>query len=185
MSKETEKKFLMGENIYLRAFEREDLKGEYGCWINNPEITRHMAAGVFPRNDDDLLAYYEKNANSRDSVLFAIIDKASGKHIGNARIHSIDWINRKAYKGTMIGDKKSWGKGYGLEATNLINRYAFKTLNLNKIISTTLAENVGIHKVNERAGYKREGQIREEFFRDGEYHDLIYWGLLKSDYNEK
>jgi len=185
MTKQIQKAFLMGENVYLRPLERQDLKGEYRNWVNDPEITGHMAAGTFPVNDDELVAYYESNMESSESVLFAIVEKTSGRHVGNARIYRVDWINRKAYRGIMIGDRSCWGKGYGLEVINLISKYAFKYLNLNKLVSTTLAENIGIHKVNERAGYMREGEIREEFFRDGRYHDAIYWGLLKADYNKK
>ena len=102
--------------------------------------------------------------------------------IGTARVHSIDWVARKAYRGIMIGDRSCWGKGYGLEVINLISQYAFEYLNLNRLKSPTIADNVGVNKVNERAGYTQEGIGRQEYFRDGKYHDSVYWGLLKADY---
>ena len=45
-----------------------------------------------------------------------------------------------------------------------------------------LINNAGIIKVNEDCGYSREGVLREEFYRNGKYHDVVYWGLLRSEY---
>ena len=39
-----------------------------------------------------------------------------------------------------------------------------------------------MHKVNQRPDYKQEGEGCEEFFRDGVYHNIIYWGILRSEY---
>lgn len=113
---------------------------------------------------------------------FAVVEKESGKHIGNARLHSIDWVDRKAIRGIMIGERSVWGQGYGLEVISLLSEYAFERLNFNKLKSFTLVENIGVQKVNEKAGYKIEGEARDEFFSKGKYHNVLYWGLLKSDY---
>lgn len=182
MSDNKKKIFLEGKLVYLRALERQDLEGDYRIWINDREVTRFTEAGIFPANSDDLVRYFENNTNRNDVVMFAVIDKATGKHIGNARVYGISWVHRTCERGIMIGAKEYWGKGYGLETINLVSKYVFEYLNLNKVKSGTFAENIGVHKVNERAGYKREGEARQEVFCDGEYHDVINWGLLKSDY---
>jgi len=176
------KAFLIGDRIYLRPFERTDLEGPYQDWINDPDVNHFLAAGAYPLSNDDLVAYYESNLKSDKQIFFAVVEKDTGKHIGSARIYNINWIYRKACRGIMIGDKTTWKKGYGLEVINLISAYAFNTLNLNKLISMTVEDNIGVRKVNERAGYKQEGLIRSEFYRDGKYYDLLYWGLLRSDY---
>jgi len=176
------KVFLEGELVYLRPLERQDLEGEYRIWINDHEVTRFTEAGIFPVSDEDLAAYFENNQKRSDVVMFAIIDKGTHKHIGNARVYGINWIHRTCERGIMIGDRDYWGKGYGLEVINLVSKYVFEYLNLNKVKSGTFAENIGVHKVNERAGYKREGEAKDELFCDGKYHNLIYWALLKSEY---
>ncbi len=178
------KKFISGENVYLRPFERQDLEGPYREWINDPEVVHFLASGTWPQTDDALNAYYESNIANDRQVLFAIVEKSSDRHIGNARIYSIDWVNRKAHRGIMIGNKDCWSKGYGSEVINLLSVYAFETLNLRKLSSTTVGDNIGIIKVNEYCGYEKEGRLREEFFRDGIYNDVVYWGLLKNKYLE-
>lgn len=176
------KGYLIAQNVYLRPFERSDVNGPYRDWINDPEVIQFLASGTFPLTDDALLSYYESNISSNKQVLFAIIEKETDKHIGNARIYNVDWVNRKAHRGIMIGDKSCWSRGYGSEVINLISYYGFETLNLRKLSSTTVGDNVGIIKVNEKCGYRQEGRLREEFYRLGRYYDVVYWGFLKSEY---
>lgn len=177
-----EKAFIIGEKVYLRPLERKDLEGDYRNWINDPEVTRHIDSGAFPVNDDQLLDYFERNTKDRSTVFFAIVDKENEKHIGNAKLYLIDWVNRKSHRGIMIGDTSYWGKGVGLEVINLISKYAFETLNLNRVAAGSYPGNIGIIKVNERAGYKIEGTIRQAVYRDGSYQDVISWSILKEDY---
>ncbi|MEM1141516.1 MAG: GNAT family protein [Pseudomonadota bacterium] len=182
MTAELEKCFIEGERLYFRGFERRDLEGDYRVWINDPEVTRYISVGSFPQTDDGLNRYFEGQDTSSSSVLFAIIEKSSGKHIGNSQIYDIDWLHRTALRGVVLGDKSCWGKGYALEVIQLLHRYAFETLNLNKLTSSTCSDNEAIQRLNLKAGYTREGVGREEFYRGGRYHDRIYWGLLRSEY---
>ena len=176
------KPFLVGEDVYLRPLERADLKGNYRNWINNSKVTAFTSAGTFPITDDEMEWYYESNLKGA-AVLFAVVETSTGKHVGNARIYEIDWIARKASRGIMLSSQV-WGKGYGLQVINLLSDYAFNTLGLNKLKSCTVTENEGIKKVNERAGYKQEGIVRQEFYRGGRFYDMYVWGLTKGDYDE-
>ena len=46
----------------------------------------------------------------------------------------------------MIGDKSSWGKGYASEVINVISRYAFRSLNVNKLTAGAISPNIGVIK---------------------------------------
>ncbi|MEM6581673.1 MAG: GNAT family protein [Pseudomonadota bacterium] len=177
------KLFLEGERIYFRGFEREDVQGEYRNWINDGEVTQYIKVGTYPQTDAALIDYCEKELGSSNSVLFAIIEKESGNHIGNSHIYDIDWVTRTALRAVVLGDKSCWGKGYALEVIQLLNRYGFEYLNLNKLISSTCSDNEAIQRLNTKAGYVKEGVGRQEFFRNGRYYDRIYWGMLRSEYD--
>jgi len=176
------KAFVISERLYFRPLEKEDLDGPYGDWVNDTDVNHYLETGYFPVNQHDLGKYYQENIESQKNILFAICLKDSDRHIGNLRLSIFSWITRKCCRGIMLGDKRVWAKGYALEVINLLSKYVFETLNLNKIYSVTVADNAGIIKVNERAGYKQEGRLRQEFYRDGHYYDMIYWGLLKEDW---
>jgi RimJ/RimL family protein N-acetyltransferase len=182
MSQKMEKVFLEGKRVYLRPLEREDLAGDYRNWINDHNVTRYIEAGTFPLTDDELESFFEFNLKSPNNILFAIVEKKTGRHIGNAQIKNINWVHRTASRGILIGEKSCWGKGYGLEVANLLAEYAFERLNLNKLKSSTCAANAAVQKLNERAGYTLEGEAREEFFCDGKYYNRANWGLLRSEH---
>jgi len=178
------KAFLESERLILRPFEAEDLTGPYRGWLNDHEVISHLASGTWPQSDDALRAYYERNLADSSNVMFMIVEKETEKDIGTARVYAINWVHRNARRGIMIGQKDCWGKGYGLEVINLISRYAFESLNLHKLTSETVGDNIAVHRVNEKAGYQREGVKRENFFRNGEWHDVICFGLLQSEWRD-
>ncbi|HAA82323.1 MAG TPA: N-acetyltransferase, partial [Thermotoga naphthophila] len=39
-------------------------------------------------------------------------------------------------------------------------------------------------RVYEKIGFKVEGILRQELFREGRYHDVIVMGLLKSEWKD-
>ncbi|HEU4496474.1 MAG TPA: GNAT family protein, partial [Flavobacterium sp.] len=59
-------------------------------------------------------------------------------------------------------------------------------LQMNKIIICTSKANFGSQKIAAKLGFAQEGILREEF-KNGEeiLEDIIYFGLLKSDYHHE
>jgi [ribosomal protein S5]-alanine N-acetyltransferase len=174
--------FLAGSQVYLRALERADLNETYLAWLNDPEVTRYLETGVFPSTLEDLEKFYETVTGSRSQVILAIVDKKSDRHIGNVKLGPIDWIHRRAVFGILIGEKKFWGRGIGEEVTRLMVEYAFQRLNLNRVTLGVTAEHQPAVRCYEKVGFRVEGRIREDLFKDGEYKDRLWMGLLRSEY---
>lgn len=174
--------FLRGSKIYLRPLERADLNETYLGWLNDAEVTRYMEAGAFPATYQDLEKFYQGVTGSTTDVIFAIADRKSHRHIGNAKLGPIHWIHRRAMFGIMIGDKGFWGRGIGEEVTRLMVEYAFRRLNLNRVTLGVFAEHESAVGCYEKVGFRVEGRIREDLFRDGEYKDRLWMGLLRSEY---
>ena len=171
--------FLIGEKVYLRALEASDINENYLSWINDAEVTKYMTTGRFPSNMEKLVEYYQHRTASSNHVIFAIIDKESDRHIGNITLNNINWVNRTADSGIMIGEKDFWGKGYGTEAIRLVSDYAFKRLNLHKVTAGIVAIHQASIKAFEKAGFEIEGQAKSQFFLDGQYYDSLYLGITK------
>lgn len=175
--------FIIGKKIYLRPLYLEDLKKGYLDWINNPEVNRYLMGGIFPTTQDKLKEYYEKVMGSDKDVIFAIIVKKTDKYIGNIKIGDIDWVNRNAHCGRLIGEKRYWGKGYGTEALKLVIDYAFNILNLNRICNRMVADNIGAVKSCEKVGMQREGVFSQVRYLNGEYKDAIQFAITKDRYD--
>lgn len=176
------KPFLVGEGVYLRPLEIEDVTDEYLQWMNNVELAKFIPAMTFPGTRKAIESYVAKESCNPASVFLAIIEKNTGKHVGNIKLGSISWVDRNAEFGRMLGDESARYKGYGSEAAHLILRYAFDVLNLHKVFATCLASNSAAISSNKKNGMIVEGTIKEKRFVEGKYEDVIYMGINRRDY---
>ncbi|MBL7124613.1 MAG: GNAT family N-acetyltransferase [Dehalococcoidales bacterium] len=172
----------IGEKIYFSPLNKEDFVTNMLRWVNDPEVTHYMFTGTLPATLEQLEEEYKQITKSKNEVVFAIIDKEANKYIGNIGLYQINWTSRTAEMRRFIGEKKVWKKGYGTEAAKLIVAYGFERLNLNRIWAGNNVENIGSWKSNEKAGFKREGILRQEIYRNGKYYDAVRHGILREEY---
>ena len=174
--------FAEGLLVLLRPLERADLNQRYLSWLNDPEVTRYTEAGMFPSTVEDLENYYRGVTGSKSDVILAVVDKESGRHIGNVKLGPIHWVHRSATFGILIGEKECWGKGVGLEATRLMVEYGLQRLNLHRVDLGVFAEHEAAVRCYKKAGFRVEGRMREDLFQDGQYKDRLWMGLLRAEY---
>lgn len=173
--------FLVGEKIYLRPLDLDDVNQDYLNWINDEEVIGNLAT-VFPSTKEDLEGFVNSVLKNRNYVFFAIVEKKTNKHIGNVKLGPIEWISRTSNYGLMLGDKSSWGKGYAQEAFALLLKFAFGSLNLHKIWDMAVITNIASIKANEKVGFKVEAELEKHVYKNGKYHNVAVLGLLKENY---
>jgi [ribosomal protein S5]-alanine N-acetyltransferase len=175
--------FLQGESIYLRPLEQGDLTMEYVAWLNDTEVCEFNSHAVFPYTKEKMESYYQHlQQTSSSNIVLAIIDKSNHNHIGNISLQSINWINRNAEYAILLGEKSYWGKGVASEASILICEYGFSRLNLHRIYCGTSSKNIGMQKLAAKMNMKQEGIRKEAIFKNGEYLDIVEYGVLKNDF---
>jgi RimJ/RimL family protein N-acetyltransferase len=176
--------FLHGNRIYLRPVKESDINNTYLSWLNDSEVTRFLDTGVFPVTFEELKAFYHSVASARNVVMFAIIEKKTKRHIGNIKLGGINWVHRFADLGILIGDKRSWGKGFGQEACRLVLEYAFDRLNLHKVILGVYANHASAIKAYTKIGFNIEGRLKDLlFYKDG-YVDKLYMGVTEKVFSK-
>jgi len=172
--------FIQGEGIYLRAPTEADLTGNWHRWFNDAEVTHFQDKGYSANTLEKQRSYFESIKDSDSDVVLAIVDANSHQHIGSVGLHQIDWIHRSAFLGIVIGEKDAWGKGFGRQAWRLITRHGFETLNLNKIVATTLDGNERSLACALASGFEIEGTQKEQKYKRGKFHDLILVGITRA-----
>lgn len=173
--------FLKGKQVILRGASVTDASDEYLSWINDAETTRGLVSGLFPSTMEELKTYLEESTRNKDSIMFAICDVNSGRHIGNIKLDQFDWVSRTCELGILIGDANSRGKGIGKEVCRLVLEYAFDQLNIRKVFLAVFANNPGAKKLYENLGFQEEGCLRKHVWREGQYMDLHQMGIFKDE----
>ena len=176
--------YLIGRRIYFRPLKPEDLKNGYLDWVNDPEMHQLLDSAKRPISEYNLKKYYQQIMESENDVMFAVIEKKTDKHIGNVKLGKIDWIHRHANYGRMIGDKRARGKGYGTEILQMLMEYAFNTLNLNRLYTPVLENNIASIKSNEKAGMVKEGVSKQARLIDGTYVDVVNFAMTHDRYRK-
>ncbi len=171
-----------GRRIYLRPIELDD-EPLLRRWINDPDNSKTLDR-FLPVNELREREFIEGLYKSPDDIALAIVLRAGDRLIGVAGLHQIQPASRSAVFGIVIGDRGFQPRGYGTEATRLVVRYGFRELNLNRIGLTVYADHQPAVRAYRRAGFVREGCLRQAFFRNGAYHDAECYGLLRGEWED-
>ena len=176
-----ENPFLVGKKLYLRKLEESDVTAEYVAWLNDSAVTRWLETGKYPSTLQSVRQFVSRFASGTTDLLFAIMDRKTGLHIGNVTLNHIHPIHRTADTGLLIGRKEFWGKGYASEAWSLLLEYAFDRLGIRKITAGAADGNKASIAVLSRLGFQLEGKARKQFFVDGGYQDHVRMGLFREE----
>lgn len=156
---------IQGERIYLRQLIESDASQEYCNWLNDPEVNKFLETRQ--STIEELKEYIKKQLSDPNSIFFGIFDKEKDLHIGNLKLEPIDREKKSAVVGILIGNKYFWGKGLGTEAINLVVKYAFEELGLEKIELGVIANNLWAIRSYEKAGFKID-EVQKNAIRHGE-----------------
>jgi RimJ/RimL family protein N-acetyltransferase len=168
--------------VQLRAFEKEDLDAVVR-WVNTEAVTQYLSDSlIYPISRADEMKWLESIAvtNHREKV-FAIVT-TENELIGSVGLHNINWVERKAELGIMIGEPRYWGKGYGSDAVRRILRIAFEKMNINRVYLRVFENNPRAIRVYEKCGFQKEGLLRQDHYSGHSYSNTFLMGLLKEEY---
>ena len=176
-------KMIYGERIRLRHIEREDLPA-FAQWINDPAV-REGIGPYLPMSMPNQEKWFEDMLKRPADEQWFALDVRVGESwqmIGNCGFFNADRRLRSKEVGIMIGNKETWGQGYGTETMVLLNKLGFDTLNLNRIFLRVNENNLGAVRCYEKAGYMHELRQRQAAISDGQYIDLLHMGILHNEW---
>ena len=172
---------IVGERIALGPL-RRDLLPLYRRWINDFDTIRTIGFPPGPITAEKEQDWYESQSRAEDEVPFTIYERETMHPIGNAGLHGVDYRNRRAAFGILIGEADRRNKGYGTEATRLMLDYAFTALGLHNVMLTVFAFNPAGIRAYEKAGFEEFGRRRECRAMGGKLYDEVYMDCVASGF---
>ncbi|MEP4770903.1 MAG: GNAT family protein, partial [Roseibium sp.] len=110
-----------------------------------------------------------------------IVESSAGEAVGLAGLESISNINRDAVVAVFV-NKAMRRSGVGLRASALVLDLAFRQLGLNRITSYYREDNHHSRDLVAKIGFQIEGTMRQAWFAEGEFQDMVVVGILKSEW---
>jgi RimJ/RimL family protein N-acetyltransferase len=172
---------IKGKYITLRAIEEEDLPLLHK-WANDPSTQDAIGELHFPSSMDFHLSWFHDQKSDVLNHRFAV-EVPEGGIIGISSIVNIDWRNRHAWHGLVLGESSHRGKGYGVDIIMATMRFAFEEMGLARLDGAMIEYNQpSLSLYCGKLGWKEEGRKRNFFFRKGKFWDQILVGVTKEDY---
>jgi RimJ/RimL family protein N-acetyltransferase len=180
---------IMGKRVRFRGVERSDIP-TFIRWLNDPEVQQGILihSPISQAWEEDWFERMVKRPTDQQVMAIeALVPGSPGRegqwmHIGSTAFDDIDWRNRQAEFGIIIGEKSCWNQGYGTEAVRLLVQHGFNTLNLNRIYLHVFETNPRAIRAYEKAGFKHEGKKRQAEFRNGRYVDVLMMSILRDEF---
>lgn len=178
----TESPFLRGESVALYPVEK-GVHTEFLQRLWNDEGVRSVDIGI------DSRPFTKKHAENMFSNLIAsdtisLVITVDETPIGLVDLRDIDEAEGTAVVGADVLSEEQ-GKGYGSDAVTALLSYAFKNIDIHKVIAKTVEPNESAMRTLESLGFEREGNHRKEAFVGGERRDLVYYGLLREEWTDE
>jgi diamine N-acetyltransferase len=172
--------FLSGQRVDLRPLEKDDLS-LLRLWANDPEI-RGLTGEVTPTTQTGLEECLQKMPGDTSRVWFGIVVKDDNRLIGECGLLRMFPAWRATDLSLILGDKTTWGKGYGSEAIHLLLDYAFGYLNFHRVSIGVVGSNDRALRFYEKVGFKREGVQRDGYYYNHAYQDFVMMSLLENEF---
>lgn len=168
-------KKIIGKRIYLKSLEISDYKILFNL-RKKKNFTKYL--NKISRNPLDQKVFI-KNEINKKNFLFGIYNYKK-KFLGTISLYNISKKKESEWgRWICIGNQKQ-----SLESIVLILNFGYEHLNLVKIFSRTLSENLKVINIHNRLGFKMKGENFNDFFIKKKYHNSIVHVSEKKNYKK-
>lgn len=171
---------IVGKKVVLRAIEKEDLH-LLQKWANDPDIQYMLGGWHFPTNQNDQEKWFHSLSCSSLNQRFMVVNNEHTS-IGMANLININFKDGNAELGLLI-DKQYQKMGYGEDIVFCLMNYGFNELRLNRIETSIIEINQpSLNLFINKCGWKKEGILRNWYFRKGQYIHKNILGILRDEF---
>jgi RimJ/RimL family protein N-acetyltransferase len=179
-----------GEQIRFGPIDYEKDPEIESKWTHDAEFmrlydivpARPMSAAMVKKQYEKLEKQVEEEKNQ---FYFAIRAREDDRLIGKVLIQWIEWTNGNGAIRLGIGAAEDRRKGYGMQALQMLLRFAFAELNLYRVTANAPEYNEAAIAMLKKAGFTEEIRRRKALERDGQRWDMLGFGLLNDEWRNQ
>lgn len=148
-------------------------------WVNEPGVVGNLAAfSGEPLTRAHELAWVQRTLQSATERVWSVFAVDDGRYLGQVGVHQIHGRSRVGRLAVVIAARREMGRGYGSAAIAEALDRAFVELSLHKVWLMVFRHNERSRAIYRRIGFVEEGVLREEYFHDGQWHDMVRMSVL-------
>ena len=162
---------LTTERLTLEPLGPEHFDGSWAA-LQDAETTR-LTGTHATFTEDQIRGWLASRSEEHDRADWAIIHEVDGEYLGEVVLMDLDPHNESMGFRIALSSVSVFGKGYGSEATKAVVDYGTDEVGLHRITLEVVDFNTRAQRVYAKAGFHQEGLLREAWYWDGEWSDVI------------
>jgi len=175
----------VNEETQLRLLEERHVEDYFALIERNQEYLHEwIAVEAYEGSVETLRAYVKQR-------LLQFVE-GSGYHLGiwyqGALVGLLDYRLNGRNRSVELGywlDAAMQGKGIVTQTCRTMVRHAFEEHRVHKVVISSATDNPRSRAVAERLGFVQEGILRQVGRLHDRYVDMVFYGLLKEEWNER
>jgi ribosomal-protein-alanine N-acetyltransferase len=173
---------LRTERLVLRQTTESDGEGLFGIFADD-QVTEYYAWETFTSVEQGhaLAARGAEMFRRREAIRWGLLLPGSPVIIGTCGFTRWNTDDRFAILGYDLA-RPYWHRGLMSEAVAAVLRLGFERMGLHRVEATVMAGNTASATLLDRAGFQREGVMRERVLKRGVFRDLWMFGITEAEW---
>jgi RimJ/RimL family protein N-acetyltransferase len=163
--------YYQDENIKIRDICSEDVTSLFCCRIDKelnlydprpiPNTSKELAAECIDFCNRFDIEIMNENIEDRKYKYF-IVTNNDGDFIGFVNFFSMDKVKKQGEMGVIIADKRYWKKGIAYISINVVTKYIFDNMDINRVYIETGEANEPALRLFDKLGFSKCGEYLED-----------------------
>ncbi|KZE36408.1 acetyltransferase [Bhargavaea cecembensis] len=168
------------ERLRLREITQADAGGLFACFSDD-RVTRFYGQETVHTIEqaEAFVDFFANSYKDKRGIRWGIEVKEHPGIIGTIGFNAWSPKHKRAEIGYEILPEH-WRKGYTFEAVTKVIQYGFDELGLTRIGAVVFLDNEASNQLLSKAGFQREGILREYMYQNGKAYDTYVYSILKN-----
>jgi len=146
---------IQSKRFNLVTLRQSDVSDRYLRWINSSN-NKYIDYTSQSRSLADIQSYVAEREDDSTILFLGIFIRESNEHIGNIKFEPINFHNKTAVMGILIGEEGWRGRGVALEVIKSSSEWLNKQYDINRIALGVDSKNIAAIKAYEKIGFKNK-----------------------------
>lgn len=152
--------------------------------VSDEELFRYLEGR--PLGEEEVLGWLEsdrhvKLTTASQPFYLGVQVQDDGKLIGYAALNFVEPQRLQAELRVVLG-RGHQRKGFGAEIVAVLLSFCLDGIGLHRVTARCDPRHLAANRVCEKAGLRREGEFRQDHFRNGEWADTACFAILAGEY---
>ena len=159
------------------------------AWVDSHQLLREWSGGLFAYPlSEDALHWYLEGANvpgESDVFIYKAVDSKTGQTLAHVSLGNVSDRDRSArLTRVLVGESAQRGRGVCTQMIRAVLRIGFEELGLHRISLGVYTFNHGAIRCYLKAGFKKEGVLRDVVRHGDDYWSMVEMGILEDEWRE-